>query len=801
MERRTFQFQCRVIHTFKQFSTILGFIAFFVLNLTSWGCGFVQSKQNPVAQAITISVTPVSASVQVRGTIKFTSTVSDTSNTAVAWLVNGVLSGDAIHGTVDQTGMYTAPAAPPVPGTVSITVVSSAAPTVTATATVLVQQPVITVAVAPLSATVIAGQSTQFKATVTGDTAGVIWSVNGTSGGNNTMGIIDSIGNYTAPAITQDITVTVTATSRTDATKSASASVKVIAPQVVVGVSPQSAILFAGQVAQFAATVTGDPVGIIWSVNGSVGGNITVGTIDAAGNYTAPHVTTNAAATISAASKTDPSKTASGSVTIIAAGVVAPTANVQVATYTITPAAGTTVHIQFGLDTSYELSTSRQSALSDGTPVNVLVAGMRLNSTYHMRAVMNLADGSQIVDLDHSFTTGTLPGASLPNLAVTTTPGATPQSGVELLVMGATSGLVVTDLSGNVLWNYNPNPGGSTPNQLSILPNGHFLISFFGPGSNLPDPVMREIDLTGQTIWELNAVQLNEALAVATCAGCNITAIGIHHDFALLPNGHVILIAAESRVESGLTGFPDPTPVIGDVLIDLDENHKPVWLWSSFDHLDLNRHLLSLPDWTHANSIVYSPDDKALIMSMRHQSWVVKIDYQDGQGSGNILWKLGYQGDFILENAVDPQDWFSLQHDANIVSSNSSGIFQLLLFDDGGRRVLDSSGTTCGVAPCESRVPFFQLDESAKTATIEWVDKLAPAFSFFGGSARLLQNGNIEFDDCGLTVPGTGVPANSSTIMEVTKTTPPQTVWQMQVTGQYAYRSYRIPSLYPGVHW
>jgi hypothetical protein len=132
----------------------------------------------------------------------------------------------------------------------------------------------------------------------------------------------------------------------------------------------------------------------------------------------------------------------------------------------------------------------------------------------------------------------------------------------------------------------------------------------------------------------------------------------------------------------------------------------------------------------------------------------------------------------MLKNGVEPQDSFSLQHDANITSSNSGGIFQLIRFDDGGRRVLDSGGTPCGVTPCESRVPLFQLDESAKTATIEWVDNLAPAFSFFGGSARLLQNGNVEFDDCGLTVPGTGVPANSSTIMEVTKTTPPQTVWQ-----------------------
>ncbi|MDQ1411363.1 MAG: hypothetical protein QOJ41_3098 [Acidobacteriaceae bacterium] len=36
----------------------------------------------------------------------------------------------------------------------------------------------------------------------------------------------------------------------------------------------------------------------------------------------------------------------------------------------------------------------------------------------------------------------------------------------------------------------------------------------------------------------------------------------------------------------------------------------------------------------------------------------------------------------MLKNGVEPQDSFSLQHDANITSSNSGGIFQLIRFDD-----------------------------------------------------------------------------------------------------------------------
>jgi hypothetical protein len=125
------------------------------------------------------------------------------------------------------------------------------------------------------------------------------------------------------------------------------------------------------------------------------------------------------------------------------------------------------------------------------------------------------------------------------------------------------------------------------------------------------------------------------------------------------------------------------------------------------------------------------------------------------------------------------------------------GTIDVLLFDNGNQRVLDSVGTLCGPAttPCESRVPILHLDETAKTAYITWVDKLAPLFSFFGGSFRQPKNGNIEFDECAATPP----PATNAAVFEVTKTTPPVTVWQMQISGQYAYRAFRIPSLYPGV--
>ena len=91
------------------------------------------------------------------------------------------------------------------------------------------------------------------------------------------------------------------------------------------------------------------------------------------------------------------------------------------------------------------------------------------------------------------------------------------------------------------------------PNPIKLLPNGHFLINFSGAATDW-NSVLQEVDLTGKLIWQMTATDLNNALAAATCAGCNITVIGTHHDFVMLPNGHLIVLAATQQVISGNDG-------------------------------------------------------------------------------------------------------------------------------------------------------------------------------------------------------------------------------------------------------
>ena len=84
----------------------------------------------------------------------------------------------------------------------------------------------------------------------------------------------------------------------------------------------------------------------------------------------------------------------------------------------------------------------------------------------------------------------------------------------------------------------------------------------------------------------------------------------------------------------------------------------------------------------------------------------------------NILWKLGYQGDFamtqgIFQLLIQASD-FSFQHFPSIINQTGSQT-TLAVRDNGDSRVLDSSGTTCGAAP--SLHPIVNLRQACVTIT------------------------------------------------------------------------------------
>jgi hypothetical protein len=163
------------------------------------------------------------------GSQRFSATVvgTDVTNNAVTWSVE-----ESAGGTIDASGLYTAPSAA---GTFHVRATSVAAPTSYGLATVTVSiYSGIAVSVSPATSTTIVKGGIQFESSVTGtgDTA-VTWSVEESAGGT-----ITSQGAYTAPAGTG--TFHVRATSVADPTSYGRATVTVTSSTVTVTAQPNT---------------------------------------------------------------------------------------------------------------------------------------------------------------------------------------------------------------------------------------------------------------------------------------------------------------------------------------------------------------------------------------------------------------------------------------------------------------------------------------------------------------------------------------------------------------------------------
>ena len=187
------------------------------------GCG---GGGTSTPQGIMISVNPQSASVQVAGTQTFSAAVSNTSNTVVTWKVNGVEGGDDIHGRIDSTGIYKAPAAVPSPPTVTITAASAADATRSGSAMVTITgsaPSTATLTISPVRAALTTGQSQAFTATGSGNAAiSVTWEVDSIPGGNSSVGTVSATGVYSPPSAAGTHTVAARSVADSSATGSAS---------------------------------------------------------------------------------------------------------------------------------------------------------------------------------------------------------------------------------------------------------------------------------------------------------------------------------------------------------------------------------------------------------------------------------------------------------------------------------------------------------------------------------------------------------------------------------------------------
>jgi hypothetical protein len=375
------------------------------------------------------------------------------------------------------------------------------------------------------------------------------------------------------------------------------------------------------------------------------------------------------------------------------------------------------------------------------------------------------------------------------------------------------------------------------------------------------DQFLRQIDLAGNIVRETNIGVLQQELkAKGSPAGGACTAIpspppvssacigAFHHDAVqTLPGGFTAVFVDEEKIfpagtQGDTTGLP--VDIIGDMILVLDTNWQLVWYWDVFDAANGGNDYPELPvsrtavlgdtcgattagcppmkllspghiapqahDWLHGNSIYYWPAPQDgnttggdIIWSSRHQDWVFRIDYKDGAGTGQILWRMGPSGDFTFMNTYnDPWPWFSHQHDVG-VENNGTGV--TTVFDNGNTRVSQPTlstggvpglGNNCTPYDCNSRGMALTFSESAKTVT-PVVSLDLGNYSTAMGSAQLLSNGNYFYENPAVVVSLSNVAGYS---IEVGPTPAAPQVGPANVlfklSGSEHYRGFQMPNLY-----
>ena len=421
---------------------------------------------------------------------------------------------------------------------------------------------------------------------------------------------------------------------------------------------------------------------------------------------------------------------------------------------------------------------------------------------------------------------------------------------------------LATDLQGNVIWYYSPNDKTHSEVLTRPLQGGGILglqnDLAWNPKST-DDQFLRQMDLAGNLVRETNVGAIAQqlvALGAADGGPCNAISspapIGsacvgaFHHDaIESLPNGYTAaLMDIEKIFPAGTQGDTSglPVDIIGDMIVVLDANWKVAWYWDAFDPKNGGNGYAQLPvsqaailgetcesntpgcppvfllgsgiaplahDWLHANSLYYWPAPQDgnttggdIVWSSRHQDAVFKIDYQDGNGSGAILWAMGsnengHNVNFSFVNIYnDPWPWFSHQHDVGI---ENGGAGPMTIFDNGNTRISSSGlgSAKCKPYDCNSRGMAVTFSEISLTVTPVVSFDLG-GFSTAMGSAELLDDGNFFFEN-----PIVFLPSKDATVgysQEIGASNPAPQVGPadmlLDIVGPQNYRAWQMLSFY-----
>lgn len=375
--------------------------------------------------------------------------------------------------------------------------------------------------------------------------------------------------------------------------------------------------------------------------------------------------------------------------------------------------------------------------------------------------------------------------------------------------------LLAVDAGGEVVWYYRTDARIS---DFQPLRNGNIVYITH-------DFRAIEIDLLGNTVASWYAGKRPQGPA----EGIPVDTLTFHHEIDELPSGNLLVLGSEVReIENYRTSERDSEAprktqkVMGDEIIEFQRDGKVAWRWNAFDHLDphrigfnslsgywAGRGFPNTVDWTHGNGLDYDERDDSLIVSLRMQDALLKLD----RATGNVVWVLGDASDWpetLAKRVLRPEGQVVLpwhQHAPSITSAATVMIFNNVNFNE--RPFRPSSDPPQRY----SRAVEYKLNPREGEVQQAWSSESAgpeALLSMAMGDADLLpKTGNVLVTyganrPAGLAPPSAGArPLQGIAVREFTKSRPDGKVWQLALRSRpgsnavrwIAFGADRLPSL------
>lgn len=221
--------------------------------------------------------------------------------------------------------------------------------------------------------------------------------------------------------------------------------------------------------------------------------------------------------------------------------------------------------------------------------------------------------------------------------------------------------------------------------------------------------IIEQIDWDGRVVWEFHY---------------SSSSVRQHHDFEILPNGNILVLAWEKKtIEEAVEAGRDPASLGTDQLwpdhlVEIEREGssggKVVWEWHVWDHLvqdfdqtrqnygdtgnpariNINHFQNKLADWIHGNAIEYNPYLDQIMISSRafNELWIIDHSTtteeartnkggRSGKG-GDLLWRWGNPAAYKNSKS---QNLFG-QHGIYWEGSESSSSSQIYVYNNGNGR-------------------------------------------------------------------------------------------------------------------